>query len=398
MGYIVKNNDLLFITEESTEGTPVNPSAGAEAAQVILDGLEITPAHELLNRAVSNSGIGMNKSRKGKKTVAGSLPFEFKSSGTAGVEPETDLLYRSLLGATRAEDTGVTADDINVAHSSTVIGLADSDANKYAAGDIVRVRRGTSADHISPIASVVNTAGSVAITLLIANPLGAHADGDAISPVVTYLPANSGHPSFTLTHYQEDEVKRQAAGCKAISASLSNWTTGQIPQMAFAFEGISFAETLSTKSVTEVFDSSEPPTVLNSIFYIDGVAKCVNNITLEVANELGFITCTSSQNGRVASRATTRNVTLSIDPYAEDDSIADWNKFDNNTDFSIFFWAGVEDTNAGQFKDIVAVYLPQCQITEFSKADAEGNVINNMSIKAHRGSDGQSDEIYLSMI
>ena len=227
MGDMVKNNTKIAIKEEVTEGTYIAPSSGSDFISPLSDGLEFIPSKELLERNNLNSSIGKSTPRTGMKSVSGTIPVEAKANGTEGTAPEYGLLIESCLG-TKRQVTTTTADDTDAGgpHTATRIYLADADASKYNVGDIAHVKV-SSDHHVSPITAVSNTSGDVYIDLLVAAD-NAFSDGDVISAVTTYLPANSGHKSFSLTKYMEDARLEQAAGCKVTSMSLNNFTTGQL--------------------------------------------------------------------------------------------------------------------------------------------------------------------------
>ncbi len=95
---VLKRNTLVAVVEEITEGTPVDPSIGSEFIQV-LEGVSNDPAKELVEREVITSLKGKIQPRTSVKSSTGSLPIEWKSSGTEGANDlETDILYRAMLG------------------------------------------------------------------------------------------------------------------------------------------------------------------------------------------------------------------------------------------------------------------------------------------------------------
>ena len=50
------------------------------------------------------------------------------------------------------------------------------------------------------------------------------------------------------------------------------------------------------------------------------------------------------------------------------------------------------------FKDVVAFYLPNCVITEYTESDTDGMLQESISFSATRGEDGSEEEIYISSI
>lgn len=397
MADMVKNNTKVAIKEETTEGTYAPPTVGADFLSPLADGLEFSPTKELLERNILNASIGKSTPRTGMKDVTGSIPVEAKASGTEGAEPEYGLLVEAALGGKR-QVTTTTADDTDAGgpHTTTRIFLADADAGKYNIGDVAHVK--VSGDHhISPISAKSDTPGDVYIDLLIAadNPF---ADGDVISAVTTYLPANTGHKTFSLTKWMEDARREYATGCRVTNMSMNNFITGQLPDFSFAFQGLNWDSDLSALGITPSLDNAFPPTILGACIYQNGVQIPVNEVGFSIENVIGSKTSTCSENGKLSSRVTDRTVTGNFNPYKQDDNIDNFNRFKNNTSFSLFGFMAIPTGVDGEKQDIVAFYMPNCLLTEYAEGDQDGLLQENLNFSADRGSQGESEEIYICVI
>lgn len=396
MADMVKNNTKVAIKEETTEGTYAPPTVGADFVSPLSDGLEFAPTKELLERNILNASIGKSTPRTGMKDVTGTIPVEAKASGTEGAEPEYGLLIEAALGAKRQVTTTTADDSDGGAHSTTVIALADADAGKYNIGDIAHVK--VAGDHhISPIIAKSDTPGAVSITLLIAAD-NAFVDGDVISALTTYLPANSGHKSFSMTKWMADARREYASGCRVTNMALNNFITGQLPDFSFAFQGLNWDSDLSALGITPALDNSFPPTILGACVYQDGVQIPVNELGFAIENVIGSKTSTCSENGKIASRITERSVTGNMNPYKQNDDLANFNKFKNNTAFSLFGYMAIPTGTTGEIQDIVAFYMPNCLTTEYAEADQDGLLQENLSFSANRGESGDEEEIYICAI
>lgn len=399
MGFTIKENTKVAVEVEVTEGTHVDPTSGASFIQPLSDGLEITPAKELLDRNNLNASIGKSTPRTGLQSVTGTIPVEMKAQGTAeGGEPEYGPLLEGCLGTKRTVTTTTMSDADDAggnAYSDTIIRLADADAGKYNVGDVVVTKR-VGAFHTSPIASVNNTPGQVEIVLEVADPAGAYVDGIEIAALTTYFTANSGHPSLSITKYVEDAVKELATGAKCTSMSLNNFTTGQLADMGFGFEGLSFSRALEAPAFTPSFDPALPPVILEACVYQNGNKIAINELTLSVENTLGFITSTCEPSGKQGSRITERTVSGTINPYKQDDNIDDFNRFNSNETFSLFARAYNPTSTDGEYEEVVSFYLPSCLITEIGEADQDGVLQETLTFSANRGSDGSQEEVYVS--
>jgi len=367
MGYVLKANKKFAIKEEVTEGTYVAPNAGADFIKAQEANVEVTK--EILERAYIGSSIGQHKPEVGMSNASGSVKFEMKAHGTEGAAPEYGLLFESCLGAERSAVTKDASDEDYVApdYSTTKICLANADKNIYAVGDIV-VTKQSENYHCSPIASIGNDDDGVHITLLIASS-ETYADGDTIAAVQTYYCADSGHPSFSASQYQEEAILKKAVGCKVKSIALEGFGTGTHAAFNVAFDAMDGDEEVTAQPVTEAYDSALPPIVLGAKIYQDGVEIDCNEFSFSIENELSVQKATGQANGKLGIRVTKRTIKGSINPYKEDDSVANYTKFDAGTEFSIFAFAKVPTGVTGEYEDVVAVYLPQCSIANLAEGD-----------------------------
>lgn len=395
MAIAVKDNTVFAVEIEDTENTYKAPTANTSYVQTLADGAEMTPAKELLERDIFNGSIGKTTPRTGTRTVSGAMPVEMRASSTEGAAPEYDALVRSALGS-RRQVTTTSADDTDsgTPHTTTRIYLLDADASKYNIGDIVTIQ--VAGDyHTSPVTAVSNTPGDVYIDLLVAAG-SAFTDGDAIAAVTTYVTANSGHPSLSISKYLETAVLEQATGARVNSMALENFTTGQLANWNFGFEGMDFDRSITAQPHTPSYSDAEPPIILQACVYQDGVQLDVNELSFSIENTLGFATSTCSENGRISGRVTERVITGSLNPYKQDDSIAQFTKFKANTEFSIFGFAILPSATAGEYSQVVSFYLPSCITTELGEADQDGLLQEEISFSAGRGAAGTGEEIYLS--
>ncbi len=379
-----KRNTTLYIEEESTEGTPVDPTSGASAILPIADSIEMAPNVENVERNVQNSSIGKSTPRKGMRSVSGGVSVEFKAHGTEGTAPEYGLMLESLLGNTRsaaadAVDAYVDADTITVT------------GHGYSTGDVVMIKH-AGAYHITPVVVVdANT-----LDLVVSDPVASGTP--AISALTTYYPADSGHKSITFTKYVEDAIEEQGIGCKMASAGLSNFTTGQIPQLDFGFEGLNHTREVKAPTYTPSYDSALSPVALDACIFVDGVAVEVSEISFSVENVLGGIMDVCDANGKSAQLVNERTITGSINLYKKDNSVDTYNKLVNGTVFSVFGYAKIPTGTDGEHQDVVAVYLPNIQISELGEGDVDGTLQDVVSFTATRGTDGSEDEIFISFI
>lgn len=392
MAIAVRDNTTIAVEIEDTEGTYKAPSAATSYVQTLSDGTEMNPAKELLDRNIFNGSIGKTTPLTGTRTVSGALPTECRASDVEGAAPEYDALMQSALGS-RRQGSAVTSE---TGHTSSVIYVGDADIGEFSVGDIVLVKE-SGAYHVSPITAVDTTVSAANITLLVAAD-SAFSDNVEIAAFTTYVTADSGHPSLSVSKYLEGAILEQATGCRVTSVSLENFTTGQLANWNFAFEGLDFDRSITASPYTPSYQSSRPPIILEACVYQDSTKIDVNELSFSVENTLGFVTSTCSSNGRISGRATERTVSGSFNPYKYDDNLDQFNNFDATTEYSMFAYAKVPTGTAGEFDQVVAVYIPNCITTELAESDQDGLLQEGVSFSAGRGQDGTEEEIYIAFI
>jgi hypothetical protein len=389
MGTVVTKNQSWAVEIEDTEGTYKAPTASTSFVQTLADGAEMSRSKETIERNIFTSSIGKTPPRTGQFTASGSMPVEARANSSEGTAPEYDKLMRSGMGTRRQLASAVTT---LTGNTSSVLKVTD--ASLFSVGDIILVKE-AGAFHVSPI-SAVDT-GTDEITLLVPGA-SAFSNGVVIAKHTTYTVADSGHPSLSISRYLESAVLQQTTGARVSTISLDGFSTGQLPSFNFGFEGLNFDSSLTAPPYTPSYDSQFPPIILAAKVFMDGTAIDVNELTMSIENTLGFQTSVSAENGRISGRPVERTVTGSFNPYMASDSMANYNKFKNNTAFSVFAYAKLPSTTAGEFSGIVAVYMPNCLITELSENDADGLLQDSISFSANRGADSSTNEVFITVI
>lgn len=395
---LVKGRTKVGVMKEVTEGTYVAPAAATDYVQPLSDGLEMVPAKELKQRNVLNNSIGKSRSRVGIKSVTASIPTEVVGGGLEGAKPDYDYLLEAALGSVDQETTQTTTKAAG--NTSTVLQIEDADISKFAVGYCIVILE--AGNHvINVITAVVTTPGSANITVLRAKPGGgSYSNSVVIAKFVNFYPANSGHPTLSVSVYHGDEIRESGSGMRPTAMTLENFTTGELASFNFELEGITFNEIDGAAPHTPTFSQALPPLILQACVYQDGVQVDVNEVTLSLENTIGFITSTCSADGRISSRITERRISGSFNPYKDDTSVAQFTRFNTNAQFSLFFYCANPSSVAGEVEmgSVVAFWLPQCILTEKSVGDLDGVLVEQLSFEADRDEDGSENEIYIGFI
>jgi hypothetical protein len=392
---IAKNASIIGLMLESTEGTYVAPSSATDYIQP-LEGFDIAPKKEIVERTILTSSIGKVTPRVGQKSVTATLPVEFRASGTEGAATDFDLLLKGALGNKRQIASRITT---KTGNTGSVLQIEDADISSLTVGDIIVVLE-AGAHHICAISAKTSGTGTATVTLLPSKPSGSFSDSVQISKSTTYYPANSGHIPLSLSTYWGNEILQKAVGCKVTKMSLDNFSVGGIASLGFEMEGLSFDESNGSAPHSPTYDTGLPPLILSAYVYQDGTSIDVNSFSLQLQNALGFITSTASQNGKISSRVTQRTLSGSMNPYKDDTSVANFTKFDQNTPFSLFVMARNPSAVSGEVElgSVVGIYLPNCLITEKKIADADGILTDELSFSADRGASGTTEEMYIGFV
>ena len=391
MAFVSRKSSVVFINEEVTEGVAVNPSASLDAVGILADGFSMDGEKELVERNVLRSSIGKAIPLTGIKSAVASIGVEAAANETEGSAPESDLLLKSLLAGKRTIAAEVTS---GASHTASVINIADVDIGDFNRGDIVVIKE-AGAFHMSPITEVDDAIGAANITLLV--PMAsAPSDAVVIAPATIYYGANSGHSNLTVSAWMEGAIKMQASGCKVASMSLDNFSTGQLPSMNFSLNGMNYVEAISAQSVVADFDSATPPLVLSACVYMDGVQVVVQDVSLSVDNTVGRITSTCEANGIKGQLIGERAISGSFTAYMSTLDVAIYDKFNANTEFSLFLRAQNPSGVPGETQNHIGVYLPKCIITGQPKADSDGVVTIQVAFQA--GFDANNEDIFMAFV
>jgi len=391
---ISKDLTVIGLEEEVTEGTYIAPQAATSYVQPLDGGYSVNGSKETKSRSILSGTFGQARARVGIKNAEFQLNLEAKASGVEGEKPESDLLFKNLLGTSR-QVTGTQTS--GTTHTTTVINFADTSA--FAVGDIVVVKE-AGAHVCSPIKAIVV---NVSIELVVAAG-SAYSDNVVVSKCTTYLGSNdqNDYKSLSVSMYQGNEILDAAIGVRPSSFSLSGFSTGELASFEFSGDGLSFNREDGAAPHSPTYSDATPPLILSACVYENnGTAIDINDMSISISHSNSFILSTCSEDGRIGSRKTgKREVTGTINPYLDDTSVARWTSFDQNTPFDLFAYAANPSSVAGEFElgSVFGVYLPNCIITSNTIADLEGILVEELEFTSDGSESGEENEIYISFI
>jgi hypothetical protein len=384
MAFVIKGRSSIFLKDEVTENTYVAPASAADAIEVLEDfsGFEYT--RESIERSVLSNTVESEAPRVGLPDISGSLPTEFKSAATEGAAPRATVLWKSLLGAKR----NASAAEVDTGSTTTVINLVD--ASGINPGDILLFKK-AGEYAVRPVASKASNA----VTLAFALPYSPAAGVDVAAFTTYYHDTFDG--SFSVSAELGGEITEKATGCKVESGEIGNWSTGQIPTVAFGIKALGMDKVDSVSGISTDFSAEpQPPVALDAKAYIDGVAVDYAEFGLNINNTLTDILSAARAQGKAGSRLTNLLVTGSINPYMSDSGVARFTKFNNSTSMSLFVYVANPSETAGEFSNVAAVWLPQVTITSLTNGDEDGVLTDEIEFQAAK-SEG-NDTVFLGFI
>lgn len=392
MTTLVKGESSLYITKEVTRGTHVDPTVDADGVEPNEEGIEFRMTREVIERNTLTNSIEAVEPRLGTKNVEGSFSMEFKAGATAGAKPRGSHVYENLLGTVKTVATTTTTKASG--NTTSFLAVEDADISKFAKGDIVLVKK-AGAFECRPVASVVTTTGAAGLNLAI--PLsGAPGASVVIERFTTYYHSSAEVP-LSATWFPGGEIKEEISGLDIASASLEGWTANETPSWSFSLRGLDIQKSVAAPSVAVDFSSdAQVPVMQSAIAYLGTEAIDYVELGLSVENTLTDLPAANKSTGKLGTRKTALNITGSINPYTSASNVSRWNNFNNGDNTSLFLYAGNPTGVAGEFNQVIAIWLPKVKITNMPMGDQDGVLTDNIEFSAFKTAGG--DSMFLGFI
>lgn len=222
----------MAIVEESSEGTPVAPSSGADYL-ALQDGFSTELAFETLDNVELKASIGKSKSLTGFESPTASLSHYLRHSGTEGVAPQSgySILNEAAFGSLDVESTEY---DTISGSTTTVVKVDTGEGAFFSIGQALLVKH---ASYPWEIAVVKSISGDD-LTLLFALQ-NAPASGTSLGKAVSYRAADSGHPSLSVHDFRGNGgAYALIAGARVTSLTIDA-PAGELINGSYELEGIS---------------------------------------------------------------------------------------------------------------------------------------------------------------
>jgi hypothetical protein len=221
-------SSLLAIEVESTVGTYV-PPASATHFIALQEGFKFAPNFQTLENAELRASIGVPQPIQGLEQPTGSFAHYFRASGTAGTAPNYGKLLKSIMGAETANGTERTT----TSSSSVSVVKLGAGGSDFARGFGALVKNAVyEYRNVHSVSTNDLTLGF--------NLATAPGSGVGVGKCVNYSPANTGHPSLSLTCYRGNGGAVEAiSGCFVNQVDLK-FQAGQLVGASFQVDGVKF--------------------------------------------------------------------------------------------------------------------------------------------------------------
>lgn len=230
MSKIITNASVLFIKEETTEGTPVAPTAATDAVD-LRKGFDMSPQFEQLTTDLLRASIGTSKGFTGTEAPTFNLSLYLRHSGTEGTAPNYRVFLKALFGA---EDTEGTQYTTTSGSTTTSIAITSIGSNGIV-GQAMLLKDPVNGYRIRNIHSLTTNAASPSFAVPTAPGTGV-----GIGKPITYYPANSGHITFSAWLYAGNGGSTfLEAGLRPTSMTI-NATAGQMIGIDLECQGRGF--------------------------------------------------------------------------------------------------------------------------------------------------------------
>jgi len=229
---VVRNRDsVMAVTVESTEGTPVVPSAAGEYI-AMQDDVSMSPNSETLTNAEIKSSLGPSQPITGRETASASFSHYLKHSGTEGVASEMDELLTAAFGSEEVESTEY---DTVAGSTVSVVNVDSGEGANYARGQGLLVKDATNGYSVRNVQSISSDALTLGFDLSNAPGTGVN-----LGKAVFYSPADSGHQTLSLWHYLGNAGAIQMLSGARVTQFGFTCEPGSLINANFSMEGLKY--------------------------------------------------------------------------------------------------------------------------------------------------------------
>lgn len=299
MTNISTRGSALAVKVETTEGTPVSPTAAGDYI-ALQDDFTMSPEIESIENAELKSTIGQSAPVSGVESPTASLSHYLRHSGTEATAPNYKEILQALFGS---ESVRATERDTVSSSTASVIKVGPGEGSEFSRGEALLVKDATNGYSIAVVKSVATDD----ITPLF-NLQSAPASGVNLGRSVTYSPANT-HQALSLWHYLGNGGTIQMMSGGRVTAGTFTFTAGQLINANYSLEGLAYyKDVIEIKATNKYIDYNEggssSAVTIDEGFYKDPIelaaeieskmdADATANITVTYDSDTGKFTIAS---------------------------------------------------------------------------------------------------------
>jgi len=230
---ISSRSQVVAVKKETTEGTLEALTAGSEFIKVRA-GTELTSENEIVESDELVNSIGKSAPIVVGENPSGSIPLYIKHSGVEGQEPEAGILLESAMGSVTANGTEY---DTVAASTVSIVKVDSGEGANFVEGQALLVKDATNGYSIRNIDSISSDDLTLGFDLASAPAVGIN-----LGKAVQYIPASSGHPTYSVYRYASETsagYRDAMAGCRSTSLTF-DLNARELASLSAEFEGISY--------------------------------------------------------------------------------------------------------------------------------------------------------------
>lgn len=224
------------VVEETTAGTPVDPSAGTQVL-ALQEGFDVSPSFETIDNVELSPSVDTKAPIIGLENPESTIGHYFRHSGVEATRPNYDVLIKASLGSVTAAPsqstttTGSTSGDIN---SRAVIKL-NSGGSNYPRGSAVLIKDSTNGYSIRNVYSV--SGNDLSLQFNLGGPAPSSSIG--VGRPILYS-TNDELPSLTHWVYRSNGTATEAITGARVASMNMTANVGEALNMEFSLNGTGY--------------------------------------------------------------------------------------------------------------------------------------------------------------
>ena len=299
------------------------------------------------------------------KTIS-EMSASLEAYGIDQVGTEQDPLHHLLTGGIGPQLTAPSTSAVVAGGSATELRVTDPHGPNFAVGQAVAVADiiysgALTRDEVRYITAIDNTPGGHDALTVSPAFSATPTTGKAVKGAATYVPAETGHRSYTVV-VQVHQQRWKFTGCDIRITGLSDWTAGQLPMLGMEMK----ADDQTTPAVSSTVFGPEnptknPPTLLTGT--VNDGTTALSCPTMSV--DFGWtVNDQLAAGGRVQFRVVDRKSTGSVTVWNE--AIAVPTALDADTTIALLMYGGTIATG------MVGFYAVNAKPTDLNNAATDG--------------------------